>query len=214
MKKLLLGLLFPTALAFPAGPISIGVKGGVPLNDAFNTVTTGRISYLTNTKRYTIGPELDINLPLGLAVEVDALYRRLNFESTGNEVDVFVRRATTANAWDIPLLLKWRFGKGGIKPYLAAGPTFRGVTNIKQITNFFSEPSGSRTQASTSNPAELANQFTTGFTVGGGLQFGGGGIHLSPEVRYTRWGWNTFRDPASAFRSNPDQVDVLVGLTF
>lgn len=73
MKSLILGTFALATLAYP-GIISIGVKGGVPLNDAFNAATSGNASYFTNTKRYTIGPELDVNLPLGLAIEFDALY--------------------------------------------------------------------------------------------------------------------------------------------
>lgn len=190
---------------------SFGVKGGIPLNDAFNTATTGNLSYVANTKRFVVGPEFDINLPAGFAVEIDALYRRLDFESNQNLVDVVAHQSTTSNAWDIPLLLKWRFAPmGPIRPYVGAGPTFRGLTNIHQVTNFFgaTTPGGS---TSTNSPAELNDRFVTGFTAVAGLQLF---KHVSPEIRYTRWGWDSFRNPGTAFRSNPDQFDFMLGLTF
>ncbi len=209
MRRLLLGslaALFAAPLAFPGDLVSFGVKGGVPLNDAFNTVSNANLSYITNTKRFVVGPELDINLPLGLAVEVDALYRRLNFESDQN-LTVFQHQATTANAWDFPLLLKWRFAPGPLRPYVGAGPTFRGLTNVHQVTTFFT--GGSPT--STGSPSELDHSFVTGFTAVAGIQII---KHISPEIRYTRWGWDAFRNPGTAFRSNPDQWDFMLGLTF
>jgi hypothetical protein len=208
MKTIILGMLTAVSLAFSAGPISFGVKGGIPLNDAFNTVTMGDIHFATNTKRYTVGPELDINLPLGLAIEFDALYRRLDWESTEMGVDTFTHRATTANAWDFPVLLKWRFSPGPIRPYVSVGPTFRNLSNARQVENFFT---GSMVQTTTGRPADLSSSFVTGFTAAGGIQLLG---HISPEVRYTRWGWNTFRDVSGAFKSNPDQFDFLLGITF
>lgn len=205
-----MGLLFAAPLAFPGDLFSFGVKGGVPLNDAFNTATTGNLQYLSDTKRFTVGPELDINLPFGFAVEVDALYRRLDFESNQNLVDVFEHQATTSNAWDFPVLVKWRFAPmGPVRPYVGGGPTFRGLTNVHQVTAFFGGTSGGST--STSSPSELSRQFVTGFTAVGGIQLF---KHVSPEIRYTRWGWNTFENPGTAFRSNPDQWDFMLGVTF
>lgn len=213
MNKLVLAFLLPASLAFPAGPFSIGVKGGVPATDAFKTVTSGTFRYVDDAKKWTVGPEFDINLPFGLGIEADALYRRLRYESTGTGVDFTVNRVTTANAWDFPLLLKWRFGGGPIKPYLSAGPTFRGLSNLKQVETFFTEPS-TTTHGETSSPVELRDRFNTGLTLGAGLQIGGAGFHVSPEVRYTRWGWDSFRNPAGAFKSNPSQFEGLVGITF
>lgn len=212
MKRLLIGMLLAAGAGFPAGLLDFGVKGGVPFTDAFNTAKSGSLSYITNTKRYTVGPTVDLNLLFGLGVEFDALYRRLGYESTTNLPGLVLHAATTGNAWDFPLLLKLRLGAGPIKPYLAAGPTFRGLTSLKQAQTFFFPTRQVTTQ--TNRPAELDNRFTTGFTAAGGLQLGGAGVRISPEIRYTRWGWNNFRDPAGLLKSNPDQVDFLLGLTF
>jgi len=210
MRRLLLGtlgLLFAAPFASSGDLFSFGIKGGVPLNDAFNTATTGQINYLSNTKRFVVGPEFDVNLPAGFAVEVDALYRRLDFESNSN-LSTFEHNATTSNAWDVPLLVKWRFAPmGPVRPYVGGGATFRGLTNVHQVTTFFT----GNALTTTGSPSELNDRFVTGFTAVAGLQLF---KHVAPEIRYTRWGWDSFRDPGSAFRSNPDQWDFMLGVTF
>ena len=39
-----------------SSPIGLGVKGGVPLNDAFVVRQQNPISYIADTHRYTFGP--------------------------------------------------------------------------------------------------------------------------------------------------------------
>jgi hypothetical protein len=112
----------------------------------------------------------------------------------------------TANAWDFPLLLKWKAGLRPLQAFFVVGPTFRGLTNLRQAGSFFT---GSRDD----DPPELRRDFTTGFTAGVGVRLGNR-FALSPEVRYTRWGWDSFRSAQSFLRSNPDHVEFLLGLTF
>ena len=200
MLRFLSLCLCSAALAFPSGLLSFGVKGGVPFTDAFNTATSGNFQYVTHANRYTVGPTFDINLAFGLGIEADLLYRRLSYSGTGSALQT----STTGNAWDVPLLLKWRTSPGPIRPYLSAGPTFRGLTNLNQRIVAF-------TTSETDKPLELRDRFNTGVTLGAGLQLLG---HLSPELRYTRWGWANFKDVSGLFKSNPDQFEFLVGLTF
>ena len=213
MGKLLLGLLFVAPLAFPSGPFAIGVKGGLPLTDNFKTgsVANPNLRFTFDTKRYTVGPTVELRLPFGLGFEADALYRRLDYSATGNQVDVIVHEATTANSWDFPLLLKWRFLPGPIRPYASVGPTFRYVSSVNQVKNFFVVPTQVSSEQSTSNPPELANRFSTGLTIAGGLQLGS---HIAPEIRYIRWGWTNFSSPSTAFKNNQNEVLFLLGLTF
>src|ERR1700691_6283745 len=57
--------------------IAIGVIGGGRGTDDFTGSGGAR-----GSKHYVVGPALDIGLPLGFGVEVDALYRREGFQST------------------------------------------------------------------------------------------------------------------------------------
>jgi Outer membrane protein beta-barrel domain len=205
MKRLLLALLLPASLAL-GGPLSFGVKGGVPFTDAFHTATSGNLSYVTDNNFWTVGPELDINFPFGLGIETGVMYRRVSFESSRQLASTLVHAATHADTWEFPLLLKVKLSPGPIRPYVSGGPTFRGVSNIKQVVTFFdSEPTPAP------NQLEFRNRFNVGFTISGGVQLLG---HISPEIRYTRWGWNKFRDTSGLLETNPDQLSFLVGITF
>ncbi len=207
MRRLAFGLFLSSGFAFPQF-LSFGFKAGVPFTDAFKTAQTGSLRYVSDTHRYTFGLTGEVNLPIaGLGVELDALYRRLDFSANGATPEgTFTRRTVTSNAWDFPLLLKWRFGVKPLQAFVTIGPTFRGLSNLSQAGNFFTgSPSG--------NPPELQNSFNVAFTAGVGVRLGNK-IALSPEVRYTRWGWDNFRDPLSLLHTNRDQVDLLVGLTF
>lgn len=211
MSRFVLLLLFPAAL--PAQWISVGVKGGVPASDAFETVRTANLSYLSDTKRYLVGGTFEVRLPLGLGVEFDALYRRLNYETTAGPGGFCPTcgpstASTSANSWEFPLLLKLRAASPAVRPFVAGGPSFRALSDVRQ---FITDPLGRR---ETGDPAELSNRASTGLTLGAGLELGGR-FRFVPEVRYTRWGWENFQSPAlPQFRNNQNQVDVLVGIHY
>lgn len=208
MRLLILSLL-TLGSAFGAGPISLGVKGGVPLTDAFQVGLTGNTGYVTDTKRYTVGPELDINLPFRFAIEFNALYKRLNYSNRG--VDVF--SSTSANSWEFPLLIKWRITGGAVRPYVAAGMNVHHLAGLKQVNQFFFGGNSQTTE--TNNAAELRNRNSVGGTFAGGLEVHLGLLKVAPEIRYTRWGADTFRSAVSGLLSfNPNQAEFLVGITF
>ncbi|MGA2436053.1 MAG: outer membrane beta-barrel protein, partial [Bryobacteraceae bacterium] len=173
MKKFLVGLLVSATIALPADFLSFGIKGGIPLNDAFNTSPDGYASYSINTARYTVGPEVELKLPFGLGLEVDTLYRRLGYDFTTNIIplmgisQLFTSSQITANAWDVPLLLKYRFLHGPFRPYVSAGPSFRFLTNVEGLYQNVGLSLMGATFPST--PPELQNRFDAGFTANGGV---------------------------------------------
>src|SRR5262245_10021305 len=65
--------------------VSVGIKVGAPLNK-FVTTTYADAFGDTQTKRYTIGPVIDIDLPKGLGIEVGAMYKRIDQQSTSYTV--------------------------------------------------------------------------------------------------------------------------------
>ena len=67
---------------------------------------------------------------------------------------------------------------------------------------------------STSTPAELNKKTTTGFVLGFGVDVHALIIHVSPEIRYTRWGAQHFLDQNGGFHSSQNQAEFLVGITF
>ncbi len=103
--------------------ISVGIKGGVPLNDGFVTGNGPFPAPPATTNRYIIGPEVELRLPFRLGVEADALYRHYNVSGTG------------ISQWEFPILLKYHFkGVPLLHPFVDAGPIFNHVSNINFVT--------------------------------------------------------------------------------
>jgi len=205
--------------AAPARPemFSVGIKGGVPITDAFHTARNGPLSFFSGANRYAVGPTVELHLPLRLAIEFDALYRRLNYGSDtilSTHTDPNATRATrvSGNAWEFPLLLKCRFASGLVRPYVASGASFQSLSDLKHVRSFFDV--ANRPVSQTDQPPELRKRFNAGFVVGGGLELKAGILRVSPELRYTRWGWDSFRDFDGLLRSNQDQALFLLGITF
>ena len=185
------------------------------MTDFVNTVTSpdpSLASFGATTNRYIVGPTAELYLPFGFGVEFDALYRHLNYNSHGELVDLITSGKTTGNAWEFPLLAKYRFPIPGIKPFVDGGVSFDTLGGLKQtITSAL--PSGTTT-TTTSHPAELRNSMIYGVAVGGGLDIRLAFLHLLPEVRYTRWDSQHLRDANSLLHWNQNQAEFLLGITF
>jgi len=196
--------------------ISIGVKGGVPLTEAFadrtfnfaiGTVgnpfsptpwTVSQTTSIYSGSRYFIlGPTMEVYLPLGLAIEADGLYRPMSVQIKQSTslpgLAGFLLGGPTLSSridtWEFPLLAKYRLPVPVVKPYVEAGPSFRAVS------------------------ASLAKYMSgTGVSAGIGVEFRIGRLRIAPEVRYTHWGNDgVYRVPYHAV-SYPNQVEFLAGL--
>jgi len=208
-------LLLGGAAAALAQPISFGVKAGVPLTDFVDAVNGSRTSVTTTTNRYIVGPTVELRLPAGFSVEGDALYRHFRFNSSANLLDAILTVNTATGAWEFPLLLKKKFMHGPIRPFVDAGVSFNKISGASQTVTSILAPSRITT-TSNSNPPELTNDFTTGFTMGGGLDIHALLIHITPEIRYTRWSTQNFNTSISggSLHSNLSQAEFIVGFTF
>lgn len=194
--------------------VTFGVTAGVPITDPFLAGSLPRLNYSFIDHRYTIGPTVEFRLPFGLGLELDGLFNRLDFRSSAMEVDVTQRSHTTADSWEFPLLLKYRpFRlKGGMAPFVEAGPSFRVLSDLHQASQIVGIIQGP--VVSTDSPVELQNRFTPGFVVGGGIDLRTGPLHIAPQIRYTRWGWDNFQDPTHVFHSDLNQVGFMLGIRF
>jgi hypothetical protein len=170
-----------------------------------------------------VGPTIELRLPFGFGVEVDALYRHFSYNSTASLVDVLSTLRTTSNDWEFPLLLKKRFGGvGPVRPFVDAGVNFNKISGLSQSVSNLVFPNRLTTM-SNSNPAELKNDFTAGFSLGGGVEIHLLILRITPEIRYTRWGNQQFSGIfpaggasgiAGSLTSNQNQAEFLVGFTF
>jgi hypothetical protein len=178
--------------------ISIGVKGGVPLTDPLTTGRSGTGGAGHDVRHYVVGPTAEVHLPFGFSVEVDALYRPLNYTAFSSNFSPlpgdYSPVAHTGSDWQFPILAKYEFHKGIIvHPFVNGGVTYRHVS--------FSNVS-------------LGDASTAGISVGGGLVFKLLFVRLSPEFRYTRFPTDVFGNNFTYVHSTSNQADFLVGLTF
>jgi len=215
MRPVLLFLL--GSISVFAQPFSAGIKAGVPLTD-FLTVTDNG-GYTVSTQRYIIGGVAELRLPLGFGVEFDALYRRLHYDGFGlyaipvantRAINVFTASRTTGINWEFPLLLKYRFHFPAVRPYLDAGAAWDTLAGLKQTNQIVLAPLTS----TTSSPSQLKKNGTIGFVAGGGVDIRAMFLHISPEIRFTRWNSAQIVDPQGLLHSNLNQAEVLVGFTF
>ena len=204
-------LVFGAVLTAAAQPVSVGVKGGVPINDAFDTARGNQSAYATNTHRYLVGPTVQFNLPWRFSVEVDALYRRLGFDYNqfgGPGSPTFI--TTRANSWEFPVLGKWAVLPGPVRPFIDFGANFRHVSGVDQIKS-----TAAAVNVNVTSVPEFHKDFDIGATFGAGIEFKAGWLRITPEFRYTRWGTENFRDPiGDLLHTNKNQGDFMLGLTF
>ena len=187
MRKTFL-VLFVLTVSAVAQPIGVGIKAGVPLNDLYKLGNVQTLlpfaAFRAEAQRYTVGPYLEIRLPARMSVEIDALYRQHDF-LTGIG-------ASTTNSWEFPVVLKHKLSSGLVRPYFEGGLAFSRLSDLKAVS--FNH---------------LSNY---GVVAGGGVEFNFLLLKVSPEVRYTGWGFRNLDNPAAQSRRN--QFAFLVGFGF
>ncbi len=197
MKRLLLLLL--AIVPAHSQLVSIGVKAGVPLTNAYSDAQVAAGGSTHFVDRYTVGPTVEIHLPFHFSFEVDALYRHSGFGIIGGPVQ---NASATVNEWQIPLLGKFEAPLGPIRPFVDAGVIYRHLSaNITTSGTSFVQTS-----------LGVQNPDNAGFAVGGGVALKLLHIRLSPEIRYTHWAQTAVSNLAVLSKNN--QADFLVGLTF
>lgn len=168
-----------------AQPVVAGLKIGVPFTDAFQNQPYPTVASLTaSSNSYTLGPFVEVRLPLHLSIEADALYRGLHFTNlTGS---------ASTGEWDFPVVLKYKLLKGPIKPYIEGGLDFSHLSDLKNFVT--------------------ANNTTNfGVALGAGVEIHALVLRISPEVRYEGDALKSF---SGVINSNRNQLAFLVGIGF
>jgi hypothetical protein len=193
--------------------VSAGLKAGSPVNDpssqssVFGAYTQGR---------WTGGPTIELHLPYHFSVEFDALYRSYRtsrsypFQLGPNVNPYNTSSSQTTNVWDLPLLLKYRFRVGAVRPFVTAG-YFKSYESSKVTAMYIcSGPQGSCRPADYPSVEPFGGQYhfsdtKSGPIAGAGIEFKTGYLTVSPEVRFSRPTWGNPRD---------NRFTALVGFTF
>jgi hypothetical protein len=187
----------------------------VPLTQAFDMPP--RQIYLCNfeggtsaTRRYIVGPEVRLSLPLGLGVEAAALYKRLGYDSVFELASNSVSARSIENSWEFPVLATYRLpGHLPGAPFVSAGPAFRFATNVS-LTAYGTYPGGSASVPDPRNSTALLDHRShAGIAAGFGGELRAGRLRIRPEVRYTRWAADS--PQSTALQSNRNQLELLVG---
>jgi len=212
----LLGLFALGAFSAFSQPLTFGVKGGVPLTDFLNAKQfppgTSVETATSTTNPYILGPMVELRLPANFSVEFDALFRHFRYQWALGLIGSHSQTTATSNAWEFPLLLKYNLPGRFLRPYIAGGVAWDRVQGLSATTisgNFFPGPT---ITTQTSSPSELQNKTSTGVVIGGGVGIHALFLHISPEVRYTRWTSQHFT--SFLLNSNQNQAEFLLGLTF
>ncbi len=168
-----------------AQPIGAGLKIGVPFTDALQNQSYPTVATLTaSSNSYTLGPYVEVRLPWHFSIEADALYRGLHFNN--------VVASASAGQWDFPVVAKYKFFKGPVKPYVEGGLDFSHISDIKNVVT-------------ASNPSNF------GIALGAGVEIHALVLRISPEVRYTGMALKSFD---GIVNSNRNQLAFLVGIGF
>jgi len=98
--------------------VSVGIKVGARLSEEFSG-SFGAIS--DESKRYTVGPMVDLKLPLRFSLEFDALYQPVGYTVQNFDFD-FVTSRERSNSWEFPIIAKYRLpGFSRLQPYAGVG---------------------------------------------------------------------------------------------
>lgn len=207
--------LFSFFLLFSVHPLTaqqfgFGVTGGVRTTDDI----TGNVT--SESRRYTVGPTAELGLPLGFGLEVDALYRRFGYTTSAAFLGGFFTDRERANSWEFPILVKHRlpgliahpFAEIGYAPRVMSGSGVRDSTLINLQT-------GATTHTNTHSNTDYDSSH--GLVIGAGVEARFAKLHISPQIRYTRWN-NTpvYVNGSQGYflQSTQNQVDILLGITW
>jgi hypothetical protein len=221
-------LLLAAASSAFAQRISVGIKAGVPLTGVLRTEYASGLcceEVPTQTKRSTLGPVVDIGLPLGFGVKFGALYKRFDQQSyaltttgftTDDETSYPIQEtagiSAVGHSWEFSVAGQYHFFKSAIRPYVEGGVSLNRLSNVYSFRNV---PINFRQLPFTYAP--IRGSFTRiGPLFGIGVDVKLHRIHVTPGLRYTHYNRLSLLPTCSGGPNcgGSKAVDFLVGFTF
>ena len=190
-------------------PLSFGLEAGVPITGSIRADPSAPGSATTN--RYIAGGSIEVRLPRHLSLEFDALYRHLHYADffgtplLGGEFE-----RVSAGTWEFPLLVKYHFRGDAARPFVSTGAAFETVALKNRFIAYSPFPSPEFTTGTDSSSLSLQNSIVGGLAAGAGIEVRAGRLHVTPEIRYTRWLTPHFSLPYT-LESKQNQVEFLLG---
>ena len=192
-----------------------------PAVDALYTTTAasqrtgyGAVVQLALTERFSLNISL-LTRRIGYQMNSD-IYTGTDITSTtaDERKHTVSNEDTRARLYDLPVMIQY-YGRDrhalGLRWFVEGGGSVRRVSNIK--TSIDTTINSDATSCCDVTPAVPAARTIRGFVAGAGLHFKDDfGIHIVPEVRYTRWMGQTFQSLSTGSQRN--QIEAMVSLTF
>jgi hypothetical protein len=174
-----------------AQKLSLGILAGGAFTTGVSVGSDGDgIHFVSTSKDYLIGPAVQWNFSRSFAVEANGIFRELHFGRAAVQSNGLLGSVSPAPVvtWEFPLLAKYRFDLGHVRPFVEGGPSFR--------------TSGNRNGT---NPSHY------GLSGGVGLEMRAKALTFAPVLRYTRWGADEAQ--LGQPKSRRDQLELAIGVS-
>lgn len=143
-------------------------------------------------------PSVELRLPYRFALEFNALYRTrqtddvFSFQLSPGTNAYLTNNYQRSSIWDFPLLLKYRFNIGPLRPFVSAGYSWSRIAPQTTSAIRCTGPQGSCLPPAFPFPEPVGRRFEqSDFRkgspfVGAGLEFKNRYLTIAPEVRFDR----------------------------
>ena len=184
VRRISFGLVTGGTLTSDVGQESIAIFA-IPSG----ALETEHTRFFSTHKDYIVGAMVEFGLPWRMALEIDGLYRPMNFTSAVVLPNEPLNSASpnTIVTWEFPVLAKYKFPMHKLKPLIEVGPSFRSSGNLNG-----SAPS------------------SYGGTFGLGVEAHVWKVKLTPVIRYTHWAGEGRYEP----HTKRNQAEALVGISY
>jgi len=209
MKRSLLALaivvlVFVGSVSYAAVPFRLGLRTGVNFSNAsFDPDVSGASKSSRTT--FAVGAIVEIEASENFSVAAEPMYIQKGVELAGGGVKVILK----PSFFEIPVLLKARFGAGSVKPYFFAGPTIGFTTSSKIAV----ETGGLSVEV---DAKDSTSSTDFGLTFGGGAEFGlNESVAIVADVRYGLGLSDLHKAPLLIpAKINSNGVQILIGVLF
>jgi len=202
-------------------PVAIGVEGGIrATGDLSGTLNPLGAILNPESKRYIVGPKLEVRLPWHVSFEFDALYRDIGFTGitgflNGGCCGGSVTRERL-NSWEFPMIVKYRFpGVRWLHPFAGVGYSPRILYGrYATLGSYVNQDTGALMYYS--GKTNIRYPVTQGLVISGGVGFGARHVLISPELRYVHWNADFVNDfgEGPGYSSPQNELFVLVGIAW